>query len=390
MSNNRIRYLDGLRGLLALVVFVHHFLHTFYPELMLGGTQQQFLQPGFSIWKIIALTPVNMLFNPSMAINFFFLLSGFVQSYHYLKTPDIHQLQMSMVKRYFRLALPTAAVVLLVFAFIKLGFIHKELIPRNPVSQDWVKSQLTGNMSFWQALKYGFIDCFESSRGYYPVLWTMPVELFNSWMVLILLMVTHKMPRKNYLFVFWILVQIFVIDSSHSISFTIGLLLCSLHLNSQQFGRFFSHWPVKLACLLLGLYLASYPFIEYQGAIKQSMYRFISFFNQDVYNFIIGNSFLFCLVLHSRRIKTISSKKLLQFFGEISFMFYLTHFLILFSFSPKLLAMLKPSFSYEGAVTITFVLTFILITLLSWLMYRLVDQPSLRLCNRYVKKLFAV
>lgn len=388
MRDNRIYYLDGLRGVLALIVFIHHFLYIFYPELMVGGSYQKFLAPGISVWKLIALTPINILFNPKMAINFFFLLSGYVQSYHYLKNPDRQLLQMSFIKRYFRLAIPTLAVVLLIFIFRKLHFIHKELLPINAISEGWIKNQVPDTLNFLQLIKYGLVDCFKGDRSYYQVLWTMPIELINSWMVLILLFVTHKLKYRNLIFVFWIGVQLFLIGSTHSISFTVGLLLCSVDVHSESFKKLFSKPPIKYVCLILGLYIASYPFIEYPGAISKSMYALITL--PEAYTFllpIIGNTFLFCALLHSSKALVLFSKRLFQFFGEISFMFYLTHFLLLFSFSAVVYNILIQSQSRELSALITFFLTFAVVTGLSVILYKNVDKPALRFCNRYVKKL---
>jgi peptidoglycan/LPS O-acetylase OafA/YrhL len=390
MGDNRIHYLDGLRGLLAMIVFIHHFLYIFYPGAMLGGSVPEFLKPGVSLWKIIALTPVNIIFNPGMAINFFFLLSGFVQSFHYLKNPDLHLVQMSFMKRYLRLALPTMAVLLLVFIFNKLHFIHTELLPVNAVSANWIKGQLPDTLNFLQVLKYGFFDCFQGNRSYYQVLWTMPVELVNSWLILILLFVTHNVKHKNGFFIFWILVQVVLLRSTYGISFTLGLLLCSLHLHSLKFKKVFSHTTVKCACLLIGLYFASFPFMEYQDSIKNSMYLPISVFGSDATNYIVGNAFLFCFLLYAWRIKIIFSKKMFQFFGEISFMFYLVHFLLLFSISPMLYANLQPRVGLTAALVITFLATFGITTLVAFVLYNYVDKPCLKFCNRYTKKLLGI
>src|SRR5687768_12215241 len=112
---NRVRYLDGLRGILALIVFLHHFLYCFAPTIIFGGEYREFLRTGPSTpAKLLALTPVNFIFNPLTAIIFFFILSGFVQTYNYFQKPDLKFLQKSFLKRYIRLAVPLIAVVMLV------------------------------------------------------------------------------------------------------------------------------------------------------------------------------------------------------------------------------------------------------------------------------------
>src|SRR5688572_2860924 len=146
MSDDRLRYLDGLRGILAIIVFLHHFFYIFYPDIIFGGNYEEYLRKGMSFEKFMAFTPLNMLFNPGTAIHFFFFLSGYVQSFHYLKNPELGILQKSFIKRYFRLAIPTLIVMLLIFTFHKLHLITKDYIPPDPVTGSWTKSMLPDNL----------------------------------------------------------------------------------------------------------------------------------------------------------------------------------------------------------------------------------------------------
>jgi len=391
MGDQRILYLDGLRGLLAIVVFIHHFLYTFCPTVIFGGGYEEFLSNQWSIERMFALTPLNLIFNPGFAINFFFLLSGYVQTVHYFRKPDLYFVQRSFIKRYFRLALPTLAVTLIVFAFHRLQFIHKDHFPPNALTYDWIQSMMPDSLNFFQTVWYGLVECFSSKTQNYQVLWTMPVELYNSWMVLILLMVTHHLKNKLSLFVFWLFIQLFFLQSYYGMSFTLGLLLAYFNTNTPSFGRFFSGKFIKLICLLIGIYFASYPFIGYQNSARQSIYNPISFFDAypHVISYVFGNLLLFCVVLHSKTIQITLSKRVLKFFGDISFMFYLVHFLLLFSFSPWLFFTLFPLMHNSFAnYLITGISTFVLITFVSFLLYKLVDLPVIKSCNSYTKKLF--
>src|SRR4051812_10039992 len=177
MIDTRVRYLDGLRGILAVIVFFHHFFYAFFPEIIIGGSHEEFINTGnWTFYKIMALTPINLLYNPGAAIHFFFLLSGYVQSYHYFKNPDTIFLQKSFIKRYFRLALPTLAVVIFLFIFHRLHFIHKFQIPSG-LTVGWINSMLPDNLGFFEAVKNALSDCFIANSRYYQVLWTMPIEL---------------------------------------------------------------------------------------------------------------------------------------------------------------------------------------------------------------------
>jgi peptidoglycan/LPS O-acetylase OafA/YrhL len=391
MGNERIRYLDGLRGLLAVIVFVHHFLYAFCPTIIFGGTYQEFLSGNLTLSRFFALTPINIFFNPGTAINFFFLLSGYVQTYHYFKKPELLFLQKSFIKRYFRLAIPTLAVVLLLYVFHKLHLIDRLHFPPNQLSYDWIKSMLPDSLNFWQSIRYGLLDCFNSKAQVYQILWTMPVELYNSWMILILLLVIHSIKNKIPFLIGWMFVQLFLLESYYGVSFTLGAFVAHLNVNSSSFSNFFSKKWVLWLCSIVGFYFASYPFMGYESSSKQSIYRLISFF--DVYphviSYIIGNTLLFGVILYSLKLQKLLSAKWLLFFGNISFMFYLIHFLILFSFSPWLFFKLFGVF-HNGVSNyiITGTSTFIVITLISYALFKLIDAPILKGCNIMTKKIY--
>jgi peptidoglycan/LPS O-acetylase OafA/YrhL len=392
MDNERIHYLNGLRGILAIIVFIHHYLYAFYPDLVFGGTSEEFISKKHSISWLMAYTPLNLVFNPGMAICFFFLLSGYVQTYHYVKTDDPIFLQRSFIKRYFRLAIPLLAIVLLLYIFHRLHLIRKEGIPYHDLSSEWSKSMLPDNLNFLQVFNYALARCFNGDASYYQILWTMSPELYNSWMVILLLMVTHRIRNKMPLLLVWLAFQCVFLQSFYSASFTIGLLLSHLHLKSTSFNTLTSKPLIKLLCLLLGLYFASYPFTGYEGITARTIYKPISFFDTipHLISFVFGNLLLFIFIMHSARAKKILSRPTLLFFGEISFMFYLVHFLIVFSFSPWLYQVLQPRLVTMANAWLTGLASFAVVTLASYALYLCIDKPVVRLCNVYTKKLFGI
>ena len=329
-STERINYLNGLRGILAIIVFIHHFFYLFAPDFIFGGSYDQFLAGKWTASRIIAYSPLNILYNPGAAINFFFLLSGYVQSLHYFKTKDLLFIQRSFLKRYFRLVLPTLFVVMLVFIFHKMNLINKNIFPYNNLNAEWIKSMLPDNLGFFAAFKYGVACFFNGNAAYYQVLWTMPVELYNSLMVLIMMMVTHGLKNNMTLFLFCLLIQLVLLQSFYSVSFTIGLIISRLEVESQKFRGIFSNKTIKWIFLVVGLYFSSYPALQ---ATKQLLHHrcICSFLFFDsiphVISYVIGTiPCFFIVIVSSQRIKNIFSKSIFLFFGNISFMFYLIHF----------------------------------------------------------------
>ncbi|MBL7930950.1 MAG: acyltransferase [Bacteroidia bacterium] len=391
--SDRVRFLDGLRGILACIVFVHHFFYAFWPNIVFGGPYEEFSSTSaFSGYKLIALTPLNILYNPGMAIHFFFLLSGYVQTYNYFHKPDFVFLQKSFIKRYFRLAIPTLSVLLLVFLFHRAHLFTKDLIPQNSVTSGWVKSLLPDNLNLFQVIRHGLVECFSVKSNYYQVLWTMPTELANSWMVLILLFITHRLKNATRVFVLWLLAQVFLMEAYYGAAFTLGMLICSVEKNIPKFSAYFGKTYVRFLCLSIGLYFASYPFVGYVDSTKNSFYGPISFFEKvpHIISYLFGDLLLFCFFLHSERSKNFLAQKLFLFLGNISFMFYLVHFLILLSFTPWVFNVLSFHVGFTTNILLSGLSTFMLVLGASYILYKYVDRLTLRLCSLYLKKLFNI
>ncbi|PBQ32109.1 hypothetical protein CNR22_10110 [Sphingobacteriaceae bacterium] len=388
---DRIRYLDGLRGVLAIIVFVHHYFYAFCPEMIFGGTYQNFQNSGpFSFYKIMALTPVNVFFNPGMAIHFFFLLSGYVQTRNYFINPDLSFLQKSLLKRYIRLALPVLPVLILVYLFHHFFFIRKDLIPANQLTSDWIKSLLPNSLHFFNVVKEALVNCFRGNSRYYQVLWTMPTELVNSFVVLALLMLLHNTKHSVKLIAGVLFVLFIILQEYYSVAFVAGMLLAKLEVNSEKFRVVLANPFVHFLCLLLGLYFGSYPFTGYQNAAANSVYAPISFFEvyPHIISYLIGVIFLFCFLLYSDFVQRILSGKVFLFLGEISFMFYLIHFLLLLSISPVLYSWLTKHYNNGLNLLITGVGSFAVITVTAGVLTQLFDKPAIKLSKRFAKLFF--
>lgn len=380
--SQRISYLDGLRGILAVIVFLHHFLYIYYPELIFGGDYASFTSSGaFGSLKLFALTPISILYNPGFAIHFFFLLSGYVQTQHYYQTGSIAGLQRSLLKRYFRLALPTLAVVLFVFCAHKFLLIHKELIADNALNEGWLKSMLPNTLSFQQLFKEGLLSCFQHNSRYYQVLWTMPTELANSYLVLLLALSLGTIKHQSKLLVALMLIQFFVLEEYYSVAFVLGMLLAKLNAQNSTFKNIFCKPQAKLLCLVIGLYFGSYPFTGYQGAVANSIYAPISFFESypHIISYLIGCTFMFLFLLQAPKLQVLLSKKPFQFLGRISFMLYLLHFLLLLTITPLIN-------HATNNLLLTLIISIGCTIAISWLFTKLLDEPVIRLCNWWAGK----
>jgi peptidoglycan/LPS O-acetylase OafA/YrhL len=137
---------------------------------------------------------------------------------------------------------------------------------------------------------------------------------------------------------------------------------------------------LKALCLLVGLYFGSYPFTGYEGSVAKSMYAPLSLFEHypHIISYFIGSSAMYLFLMHTPRVQSFLTKKIFLFFGRVSFMLYLVHFIVLLTLSP----IIHKAVHNLG---ITFMLSFVATTALSWLFTKFIDEPVIRFCNWWAK-----
>jgi peptidoglycan/LPS O-acetylase OafA/YrhL len=125
----RIRALDGVRGVAILLVVLHH-------------VAESFTRGDGSLLPVGGWDAGAMLLNGWMGVQLFFVLSGFLISYHFLRrTQRAGAIGRFLVRRWLRIV-PTYYVVLLIVA---LG-----LVPSYPVAPDYLSLRVGYHLLFLQ------------------------------------------------------------------------------------------------------------------------------------------------------------------------------------------------------------------------------------------------
>ena len=299
----RLKSLDGLRGLCALiVVFYHSLLLISYFSDRDGALVQPY---GHDTWlNHIYYSPVHFIFAGPEAVTIFFVLSGYVlifaiQKEHYLKF---------LRNRFLRLYIP-------IFGSVFIASIFLFMIPRKPLSNS--SSWLTVHIirpTFGNFLRNAWL--FDGNNALNFSLWSMRYEVFFSMFVLVFAGVKFKAKSRNFVLIIFLVFLTLFIGISLRADFLsylpIFLAGSALHL-----------LPVKInyvnSRFLLGCFLITAPFTLAGLGIVSTI-----FFQKAVT--LLGA----ILIVDASRIESLMLRKVfcskpLQALGKRSFSVYLIH-----------------------------------------------------------------
>lgn len=380
MKENRLTYLEGLRGAAALMVFLCHFSYAFYYALFSTEIAEANL-PG-NLDAFLAVTPLNIIYNGKLAVQIFFLLCGYVISIRYFQTGNKKYLVKSAVKRYFRLLVPIFFLEVATYLLMKMGAYHNEVAAVISKSQDWFMTFNIQEATIPTLLKEIFIDVFFGEPYYYNnVLWIIKYEFLGSLMVYAILYVTGKWKYRDILYVILILINI----RNFFVCIFIGMFLCDLmHQENSFIHKFCRNKFILLISTIVGMVFATYPAAGYN--LEHSLYRYLGVPRVIIF-YEIGVTLLFWVLLNSVLMQKIFNLKFLQILGKHSFGIYLVHFPIIATFSAWFLVSLNGYLSYNIIMIMNFILTAILVFSFAVFVTRYIEPLGTKLANYVSEKL---
>jgi len=366
-KSKKVGFVDGVRGLGALVVVFHHFSWAFLPA-MVGG---DFALAHLRVEKLVYDSPLYLMIAGGFAVCMFFVLSGFALSYKFFQTQRHEEVTSGAVRRYFRLAPVVVTAVMLSCGLLALGLYFNNQAYVASASP-WLKASWQGSASFIDALKFGLYGVFfgnshgaEVSR-YDNVLWTMQVEFFGSFMVFAFLAIFGRQPRR------WIayIVALFLLRNTYYLGFAFGVALCDWYVMMQQRERLpeskILGYPLLIGGLATGCLALAQPRIWLLGA---------------------AGALAGVVLLPSAQ--RLLGRRPVRYLGRVSFSLYVVHLLILASLGCWLFVHLQRHLTYGVAVAATGLVCLPLIFLAAEGLTRWVDAPAIKYSGVLYRRWFA-
>lgn len=301
-SNDRMEYLDGLRGVAAVSVVVFHLASAFWPNL----TTDYGAEPFLIVW-----TPLKVFWNGHFAVLIFFTLSGMIvtEAVHRRSQP----LWSRLLLRYLRLAVPAGFSVLVAWGLLTL-FPTAATDLQEHTGSMWLTYTHQGDIPNLPAALYdGFISVFLwGGSSFNNALWTMRPELLGSAFCFVIALFPDARLRVAGALAVGVLVV--SLDRPEYLCFTLGILLAEARAARRLHGL------NPLGMLILGLVIGSQAGAgagAFGGLIGQAAgYHFV----HPIASAAVVYGSIYCLPVQRQL-----SRPLPQLLGVVAVPLYLLH-----------------------------------------------------------------
>ncbi|KAI0436962.1 acyltransferase 3 [Xylaria telfairii] len=377
-------YLDGVRGVASLIVFILHWSHNSYPAVNSGWGYEG----NTSFWL---LPFVRLIFSGAAMVAVFFVVSGFVLTHRFIQRmyrQEHNELFSGLTsltfRRAIRLYLPSFASSTLAFICVCLGLVSvpsrvdgKRFHHSFNAYLDYLDAE--SNPWGWDANFYGF---------YNPQLWSIAVEFRGSMVVFLLVLGLAKARASVRMAVeLFVLIHCFVHKRWDIALFVAGMLLAEAEVWASRRASLSRTKLINaflIFTLILGLYLCGYP---RDGATSTPGYMW----SQNVWPYTpyrrrfwlaIGAILSVGAMVFMPTIQGLFMTRPARYLGRISFSLYLVHGLGNRTIGKWLIHGCWGYFGNEGfwpytwSFVVSTILYFPIVIWASDLFWRTVDMPS--------------
>lgn len=373
--------LDGLRGLAATIVVIHHYLLGLYPA-MVFNKPETIKSP---LDTLIAITPLNLLIGGHFAVCIFFILSAHVLTKNHVANANGVAMISAMVKRYPRLGIPVFISVMISFLALWINNVIS-VEGYKVLTSDPVSALHSTFLTFKTALIEGTIGAllFGSNKFNGP-LWTISIEFYGSLGIfLLLLLLPPKKPKWR-----WTAYTLAIplTWETYYLAFILGMTLSELTSHPKFLRNWIDrHSYVTFPMMAVGLLLGSIPMhhTDWQGTIYQ-------YVNSSIWRpayHIVGAYLIVVSIIYGNKFKNTLSTRPFKFLGGISFSIYLLHVVVIQYFGHKLIPLLMPYTGFHVAVGIIAIPTLGIIGIASVIFRKYIDKSAIHLSNttgNYIK-----
>ncbi len=338
----RLHWLDGIKGISCLCIFLHHFCLMYFPAIF-WGVEKESMANGLDLY--LATSPLGLLFNGNFFVHLFILISGYVMTYQVMKI-KAEEFGSFMLKRYLKLLYPL---------FVFFGILFKG-------------------------------DIFLGSH-----LWMMNCIFLGGIIVGLISSLCWKYDGKKIMLLSifcGVLVFIFFIQqlSLHYATIFFGCAMC-------LFDKYYNiklNKYVTLLLFIIGLFFAAFPTF----VVPENIYSFflLPFDKENIFSKYFWHCVSAILVIYSvarsELLRNFFEKPIFLKLSKISFWVFLFHGIIISTVDKYIFTQFKFTLNYLPLVSIVFIIDLFLTILVSFLLYLYIYPIGNRIINSLLSSLF--
>ena len=220
-------YLDGLRGIAAILVFFCHYTENNFSAL----TPSYGLNPDGTLSSLIQLPYLRIIFSGRPMVHIFFVISGFALSYKPLKAIHARDLDKcytalasSTFRRPFRLFGPCIASTFLILLLRQMGYLK-------PALDTWTEELWKWKGAVFHQITWPWAWDRDLRPAYDIHLWTIPIEFAHSMLLfMVLLMLSRVRLRIRMATVFGLMMYCLACGKWAGFEFLSGMFLAEIHI----------------------------------------------------------------------------------------------------------------------------------------------------------------
>lgn len=382
--SKRIKWLDGVKGLACIGVVLHHFTLAFLPATYYGDVNISKIANQFDVH--MAQSTIGFLINGNYMVALFCLISALVLSLKVMELENKEEICNIFIKRYPRLLLPIAPIVLFVYFMLKYNwFSHLEVVP---ITQSpWLGSYYLEKVEFGRCIESLFVTTWYSSDSTFSnAFWMLGHLLFGSFLAIILSTFAWKANKKALGVIYLFCTIIYVRVNTLQLAFVLGVLLAYCF---REIKEMFGHKWIGVLCLAIGLFLGGYP----SGVQPVNVYKFLNFLPKEIltYQFwhIVGAFFTVYGIWNIPIVQKVLKCSGCQFLGRISYSIYIIHIPFIFSVSCYIFGQLVGrEVGYLDSVMITFIFSIAIVLIMAYFYHRYVETACTKVLNALMRLVF--
>ena len=374
-----MRYLDGLRGLAAIQVVLFHYAGAFAPY-MTGPGYLRYVTNGFS------------------AVYLFFLMSGFVLTYSFERTPlDVG---VGIARRIVRLGVPLSAAALLAWVVVA-PFPNISITAATLAHSVWAGGMFVGPHDIYHVvadatgfvtlLGYTGTSIFGFLRPFLPLqtasadqpLWSLHIELWGSFLVLALVYARACSLRAYGAAV----IASAVLLGAHPLGlFVAGHVAASLLAQPRIRALLAQRWATAVGAgvLFLGVTVCTHSQLPAIYGLERLLMRgsVVPVHLFFTWNDELGATFVFFGVMMTGPAQRALRAPVALWLGRLSFPIYLLHWPIMLTLGAAVFVAALPQVGQSAAVLLSVAAGGVVTLGAAEMFERYVDAPAVALSRR--------